>query len=572
MDRNEVGSVLEEISLLLELKGENPFKIRAYGNAARALDELDEDFGDLIENGKLTSIKGIGKGIEESILGLAIEGKLLYHQELRSEFPKTLFELFKIPGLGPKKIKVLYDKLSIKSLGELEYACLENRLLKLPGFGAKTQEKILEGIEYVKRNLGRFLFKEAILVANAVLNEVISWKEVKRASLAGSLRRKKEVVKDIDLLCSSEKPLEVMKKFVSMKSVSSIVVQGTTKTSILHQEGIQIDLRVVKDKEFPFALHHFTGSKEHNTAMRSRAKAMGLKMNEYGLFKGKTSASCKDEESLFKKLKMSFVPPELREDRGEIELAKEKHVFDLVQRKDLRGFFHCHTTYSDGKNTIEEMVQAAIERGLKYIGISDHSQTAFYANGLTEADLKKQRKEIERVQKKHSDIRIFWGIESDILPSGKLDYPENVLKEFDFVVASVHAQFQMTEEAMTERCLKALENKYCTMVGHPTGRILLAREGFKINLHRLMDRAQELGKYVELNANPYRLDLDWRVLSYAKEKGVLVSINPDAHRVDGIDDLDFGVNMARKGGLSKNDVLNTRSVSEVEKCLAQARS
>ena len=571
LDHNEIAKILKEIATLQELKGENPFKVRAYANASRILETLEDDLETLIREKSLGKIKGIGKNLEENITTLAQKGKHPYHQELRAEFPESLFDLFKVPGLGPKKIKVLYEKLDLKSLGELEYACKENRLLKLDGFGAKTQDKILSGIEYVKKNLGRFLYADVLELAEATVKKISKWPEIKRVSLAGSMRRKKEVVKDFDIVCSSPKPKEVMKKFAKMKGVGAIVAQGDTKTSVLLEEGVQCDLRVVSNKEYPYALHHFTGSKEHNTEMRSRAKTMGMKMNEYGLFKDEKLVPCKTEEEIFKKLKLSYIPPELREGMGEIQQSEKDQLPELIEEKDLCGFFHMHSTYSDGKDSLEDMIAAASKMGVQYVGVSEHSQTAFYAHGLKEKDIVKQHKELDQIQKKFPKLKIFKGIESDILPDGSLDYPDKVLKKFDFVIGSVHSHFNMSENEMTKRCLKALENPYCTMLGHPTGRLLLARDGFKINIHKIIDRAAKLGKIVELNSNPHRLDLDWRVLRYAKEKSVPVAINPDAHSIAGIDHLRYGVNIARKAGLTKSDVFNTMPVKKMEKALAETR-
>lgn len=567
LDQHEIAAILEEIAVLLELKGENPFKVRAYQNAARLLEGLGESFAELVEQGRLVEHKGIGEALAEKITTLARTGKLSYHEELRSEFPETLFELLRVPGLGPKKVRALYEKLNLKSLGELEYACKENRLVKLEGFGQKTQEKVLAGIEYLKKNLGRFLFAEAIDLVESVVETISKWKEVDRVSLAGSLRRRKEIVKDADIVCSAEKPEIVMKKFVGLPGVRNVIAHGETKSSVLWENGLQFDLRVVSDEQFPYALHYFTGSKEHNVAVRTLAKEKGLKMNEYGLFRGNQPVRCKDESAIFKALGLSYIPPELREDQGEIELAAANKIPKLLELSDLRGVFHVHTHYSDGRNTLVEMVQAAAGMGMEYIGIADHSQSASYAGGLKEADILRQHQEIDRLQKKFSKLRIFRGIESDLLPDGSLDYPDRVLKTFDFVVASVHARFNMSEEEMTKRCLKALENPFCTMLGHPTGRLFLAREAFKINLHAIIDQAAKHRKIIELNAHPQRLDLDWRFLNYAKQKRVRVAINPDAHDVEGLRDIRFGVYAARKGGLGPKDVFNALPLREVEKVL-----
>ncbi len=352
LDQPEIAAILEEIAVLLELKGENPFKVRAYQNAARLLEGLGENFAELVEQGRLQEHKGIGEALAKKITTLARTGKLPYHEELRSEFPETLFELLKVPGLGPKKVRALYEKLNLKSLGELEYACNENRLVKLDGFGQKTQEKVLAGIEYLKKNLGRFLFAEAIDPAESVVETISKWNETDRVSLAGSLRRRKEIVKDVDIVCSSEKPEIVMKKFVGLPGVRNVIAHGETKSSVLWDNGLQFDLRVVSDEQFPYALHYFTGSKEHNVAVRTLAKEKGLKMNEYGLFRGNQRVPCKDESEIFKVLGLSYIPPELREDQGEIELAAQNKIPELLELSDLRGLFHVHSGYSDGRSTL----------------------------------------------------------------------------------------------------------------------------------------------------------------------------------------------------------------------------
>jgi DNA polymerase (family X) len=570
LDREEVAGILGEIGDLLEMKGENPFKIRAYRNAARLLLGLEESLEVLIEQEKLGTLKGIGDALAEKITTLVKTGRLEYHENLRGEFPATLFDLLKVPGLGPKKVSVLYRKLNITSLGELERACRMNRLVTLEGFGLKTEAKILVGIERLKGNSGLFLFAEVIDLAESVVEAVSKWKEVKRALLAGSLRRRKEIVRDVDIVCSSGKPNVVMKRFTELQGVTEVIARGETKTSVRWENGLQFDLRVVDDLEFPYALAHFTGSKEHNTSLRTLAKGKGLKMNEYGLFRGKKRIRCKDEPAIFKAMGLAYIPPELREDQGEIELASKNRIPKLLELSDLRGVFHVHTTYSDARNSLAEMVEAASEMGLDYIGISEHSKSAYYAGGLKEADIDRQRKEIDLLQEKYPKLRIFHGIESDILPDGSLDYPGRVLEKFDFVVASVHAKFNLPEEEMTKRCLRALENPYCTMLGHPTGRLLLAREPFQIDLHALIDRAAKLGKIIELNSHPQRLDLDWRLLGYAKRKGMRISINPDAHSILGLRDIQYGVFTARKGGLGPEDVLNTLPKKKIEEYLSRA--
>lgn len=569
MDKTTVINILNEIGLLLGLKGGNPFKIRAYYNAARALETLDEDIEVLVRNNKLKEVKGIGEAINKKITELITTGRLEYYDNLKASIPESLVEMLKIPGLGPKKIKTLYDKLDIKNVGELEYACLENRLVELPGFGEKTQKKILEGIKLVKRFSNQYLFSEAYSEANLLKQYLLKTGLVIRCEIAGSIRRKKEIVKDIDILATTNNPQKLMERFVEYDKARDVIAKGDTKTSITLGSGINADLRVVKDEEYPYTLYHFTGSKEHNTAMRHRAKRMGIKMNEYGLFKGDTLIKCQDEEEILRKLNLSYIPPEIRENMGEIETAEKGEIPVLVEEKDIKGIFHVHTNDSDGANTLTEMVNGARELGYKYIGITDHSKSARYANGLKEEDILRQFDEIDRLNKKYTDITILKGIESDILKDGSLDYEEDLLKKFDFVIASVHSNFKMSKEEMTERIIKAVKNKYTTILGHLTGRLLLSRDGYDLDIYKVIDTCAEYDKIIEINSNPHRLDIDWRYIKYAKEKGVKLAICPDAHRVEGLQDVKYGVGIARKGWFEAKDVINTYDVDQVYEIFKQ---
>ncbi|MCB0327132.1 MAG: DNA polymerase/3'-5' exonuclease PolX [Bdellovibrionales bacterium] len=567
MDSYEVAKKLEQTAMIMELKGENPFKIRAYKNGAQALQQLEQDFSTLVKEETLTQVKGIGKGLATDILQWVHEGHSQYYIELMKEFPDTIFELFEVPQLGPKKLKVLHDELGVSSLIELEYACVENKLVDLKGFGRKTQDKLLHGIEFLKKNKGRFLYADVIDIVEDLVQQLSEWDIVERVSLAGSLRRKKEIVKDADIVCASETPDEVMNRFVHLDSVGNILSQGSTKSSVIWSNGLQIDLRVVSIHDFPYTLHHFTGSREHNTILRSMAKRKGLKINEYGIYRGEEKIVCTNESQFFETFSLSYIEPELREGQNEIELAGQNKLPTLISEEDIQGFFHMHSTYSDGKHSLEEMIQESLRKGMKYVGVSEHSQTAFYSRGLKDEQIQKQHREIDELQEKYPDIRIFKGIESDILSDGRLDYSDAVLESFDFVIASVHSNFQMSEEDMTQRCIQALKNPYCTMLGHPTGRLLLGRDGFKIHVPSILEVAVGEGKVIELNANPHRLDLDWRWLPMLQKLGGKVSINPDAHSLEGISDIRFGINVARKGMLGAKDVLNTQSLKDIEKFL-----
>ncbi len=567
VDKKTVINILNEIGLLLELKGESPFKSRAYYNAARTMEVLDDDIEKLIKEDRLKDVKGIGDALNKKLIELITTGKLEYYDNLKASIPEGLIEMLKIPGLGPKKIKTLYEKLDIKTVGELEYACVENRLVELPGFGEKTQKKILEGIQFIKQFSGKHLFMDAYLEATSLKQYLIDSGLIIRCEIAGSLRRKKEIVKDIDILATTESPEKLVDVFTKYEGIRDIVAKGETKTSITLKSGINVDLRVVKDEEYPYALHHFTGSKEHNTAMRHRARQMGIKMNEYGLFKDDLLVKCRDEEEIFYNLNLSYIPPELRENMGEIEAAEKGLLPVLIEEKDIKGVFHVHTIYSDGANTISEMVNAARDRGYKIIGITDHSKSAFYANGLKEEDVLRQLDEIDELNSKYSDIKILKGIESDILKDGSLDYDEDILRRFDFVIASVHSNFKMSKDDMTERIIKAIKNKYTKIIGHLTGRLLLSRDGYDIDMYKVIDSAAEYGKVIEINSSPYRLDIDWRYIKYAKEKGVKFAICPDAHRIEGLDDIKYGIGIARKGWLEAKDVINTYDFDELNKIL-----
>jgi len=571
MTREEVIEVLEEIGMLLELKGENPFKFRAYHNAARTIGLLEGDLKKMVKSGEIQKVKGIGDALAKKITELVQTGKLSYYDELKNSIPPGLFDMLKIPGLGPIKVKALYENLGIKTLGELEYACLENRLVGLEGFGKKTQERVKEGIRFIQRNLGQHLFADAEAEAKEILNAMHKQKFVQEISLAGSLRRKREVVKDIDIVVGTENPGQVMEFFTHMPQVEQITSRGETKSVVQLKSGISADCRAVRPSEFPFALHHSTGSKEHNTALRGRAKHMGMRMNEYGLLRGEIKMECKDEASIFSVLGLSYIPPELREEMGEIEAAASGTLPKLVQMRDIRGIFHNHTTESDGSGSLRTMVEGAQALGYEYIGISDHSRTAFYAHGLEIERIKRQHQEIEALQKKVRGIRIFKGIESDILTDGSLDYPNDVLETFDFVIASIHSRFNMGESEMTARVLRAIENPYVTILGHPTGRLLLSRNPFSLNMNKIIDAAAEHGVAIELNANPHRLDLDWRLGKQVKQKGVQICINPDAHSLEGLKVVPIGIGIARKGWFSKEDVLNALSRAEMEQYLVSRK-
>ncbi len=581
MTNKEIAEIFDEIGTLLDLRGENPFKCRAYHNASRTIGALTTELSELVPAGSLKEIKGIGEGLAQKITELVTTGKLAYYEELRSSLPPGLVDMLRIPGLGPKRIKILYETLKIKTVEQLRQAAEKHKLADLEGFGEKSEENILKGIELLGKHADKHLSSEAREAAESVLRMIRDVKGVIRCDVAGSLRRRKEVIGDIDIL-ASVKPAaaaQLMKTFTSHGDVESVIARGETKSSVRLSSGINCDLRVISEEEYPFALAYFTGSKEHNVEMRSLAKKFGWSLNEYGFSKldegekrgkAKRLVPCKSEADIYRALGLAYVPPELRENTGEIEAAAENTLPQLVEEDDLRGTFHCHTTYSDGANTLGEMADAARAAGWEYLGIADHSKIAAYAGGLSEAKVKQQFKEIDTLNGRRSGFTIFKGTEVDILPDGSLDWNDRILATFDYVVASIHSKFKMTEAEATRRIIKAIRNKYVTMLGHPTGRLLLEREGYPVNMVDVINAAADYGTIIEINAHPMRLDLDWRFCKVAKEKGVKISVNPDAHNIAGLRDVAYGIGIARKGWLEKSDILNTYNAGAVSKLLRRS--
>jgi len=581
MDKAAVATVLENIAAMLELKGENPFKIRAYQNGARALIASGADLDVLVNEDRLTEIKGIGKGLSENISTLVKTGRLPFYEELKKTLHPGLLELTRIQGLGPKKALILHEKLGVTDLPSLQKACAENKVAKLKGFGQATQDNILKGIAFHAEHAKEFLIDEAQETAEFIIKALKNLPDVKRISICGSLRRRKELVRDVDILVSvKDTPSpgvrregeSVMETFVKLPGVLRILGRGETKSSVLFHKGLQVDLRVVTDAQFPFALHYFTGSKEHNIVMRQRAQARDLKLNEYSLLRdnGK-SLPCRDEAELFAALDLPYIPPELREDRGEFAAAEQKKLPVLVEAKDLKGVFHVHSTWSDGKAELEAIIAEAQAMGFEYVGISDHSQSASYAGGLTIERVKEQGRVIEALRKKFK-IHIFWGSECDILKTGAMDYPDAVLKHYDFVIASVHSFFKLSEKEMTDRMIRALKNKYVTHLGHITGRLLLRREPYALNIGAVLKVAAQEGVAVEINALPERLELDWRQIPLAKELGCSFSVNPDAHSIGDLHGFTRGIGIARKGWLIKQDVVNTLPLIQMKTYLQRRRS
>jgi DNA polymerase (family 10) len=570
MDKAKVAEILVEIGTLLELNGENPFKTRAYVNAARTLEGLNEPLATIVAEKRLGQIKGIGEALEQKITELVETGKLKYYEDLRASIPPGLIAMLDIPGLGPKKIQAIRKQLGVDTVEKLEAACKSGQVAELEGFGEKTQTNILEGIERHRTYASKHLLSDALQLAEPLLEALRECPEVIRCSTAGSLRRFKEVIGDIDLLASSKSPKEVIAFFVTQPGILKITAQGDTKASVILEGGVQCDLRVVSDVEFPFALAYFTGSKEHNIVMRQRAIARGLRLNEYGLFKSKEETrdpqlrvACAGEEEIFATLDLPYVPPELREDHGEFAAGEKDELPRLIEWTDLKGSLHNHSNWSDGHNTLEEIASYMQELGLSYWAITDHSKSSFQANGLDAVRLREQIQAVRRINDdlagQDTDFRLLTGTEVDILKD-RLDFEDDLLAELDVVVASLHVPSSQEAEN-TKRLIRAAENPYVHILGHLTGRLLLRREAYPINIPAVIDACAETGTMLELNCNPWRFDLDWRHWIYARGKGVMCAINTDAHRNEHAGYLRLGAGVARKGWLEKKQVVNQRPLS-----------
>ena len=579
MTRETAAQILERIALLLELKGENPFKIRAYKTGAEVVESYPGDIMQLAIDGKLAGVKGIGEALRDKLHEMATTGKLEFFDKLRAEFPEGLFELFEVQGLGPKKIAALYSQLGVGSIADLKVACEDGTAAKISGFGEKTVVKILESIAFRDEHASEFRVDQVYAVAQTMLEALRDHPAVSRAEVCGSFRRGKETLHDLDFLCATKKPEEVIADFVRLPMVEKVIAQGGTKASIYTAGGLQCDLRAVSSAEYPFALNYFTGSKEHNVVMRQRALDKGWSLNEYGftVVEGKEAPPIPEEiyneAEIYRALGLDFIEPELREISGEFEAAEHGQLPRLIELENLRGVFHNHTTASDGTASLREMAEAARDLGMQYLGIADHSKSSFQANGLNEVRLRAQIAEIHALNEEfEGHFRLFSGTEVDILKDGSLDFSDELLSELDYCVASVHNVFNLPEAEMTKRIIRAIENPHVTMLGHVTGRLLLQRPSYAVNIPAIIDAAAATGTIIELNASAWRLDMDWRWWRLAKEKGVKCSINPDAHSTRGLQDVLFGVRAARKGWLTRKDVINCLPLGEVEQALRKGKA
>jgi DNA polymerase (family X) len=574
-DKADVSAVLDEVGTLLELDGGNPFEARAYQNAARTLNNAEGEIGELLQSGRLAKLPGMGKTLRARIQEYVTTGKMALYDELLERVPVGLRQMTRIPGLGPKRIRQIYESLGVSTLDDLKAAAEAGTVASLPGFGAKSQENILKGLEFLASHQDRTLYPEAAAQAESIASILRALPQIVRLEVAGSIRRRKEVVGDIDIVGSvarDEDRKPVMDVMVAHPLVQSITGSGETKTSVVLRSGIAVDLRLVSDDEFPYLLHHFTGSKEHNVALRTSWHPRGVKINEYGIFRGDQLIPCADEHEFYAALGMSYVEPEMREDRGEIAAALAGELPRLIEEPDLRGILHVHSTWSDGKVTIREMAEATIAQGKEYLGMCDHSKYAAYAGGLDADAVRRQQAEIDALNEEFAGrLRILKGTECDILKDGALDYDDKTLATFDFVIASIHSNFNLSPEEQTQRLIRAMENPYCSIIGHLTGRVLLRRDGYAPDNERVITRAGELGVAIELNADPSRLDLDWRWHRFATERGVRIPICPDAHTTEGLKNVRYGVGIARKGWLTAHDVLNTLAADDLLGFFAEQR-
>ena len=568
VQNNDIAEIFISIADYLEIEDENPFRIRAYRNAAHSVSSLGAELRDMVADGEdLTQLPGIGKDLAAKIHEILETGTAQALIKLQKRIPPSVIELLKLPNLGPKRVRILYKKLNIKTLSQLSSAARKGRISALDGFGPKTEKAILEAIDARAQKEKRFKRATGKPTVDSLLDFLKKVPGVNTVAVAGSYRRSRETVGDLDILVTARKNSTVMHRFLEYDAIDRVLASGTTKTSVMLRSGLQVDVRLVAPASFGAALQYFTGSKDHNIAIRRLGQQRGLKINEYGVFRFEKQVAGRTEASVYRALDLPLIPPELRENRGEIEAAAENRLPQLVERKDLKGDLHIHTAASDGNNSLEEMAQAAKEQGLTYIGITEHSGRLKIAGGLGAKRLMQQLDEIDRLNDRLKGIQILKGLEVEILKDGTLDLSDTDLARLDLVVGTVHSHFNLSLEKQTERILRAMDRPYFSMLAHPTGRKINQREPYRVDLTRVIHKAAERGCFLELNANPKRLDLTDIYCQMAKDEGVLVSINSDAHSVDALNDLEFGVGQARRGWLEKKDVLNTRTLPQVRKLL-----
>lgn len=568
----DIAAIFDEIADLLEIDDANPFRVRAYRNASRTVNNLAQQAAAMVEAGDdLTEISGIGDALAKKIEAIVETGTVKALDDLRKKLPPGITDLLRLPGLGPKKVKTLYKELSVNSLEDLETAAKTGKVSGLPGMGKKTEAQIIKNVAARIDAAQRFLRAYVMPDAEVLLEHLRSTDATARFTICGSYRRSRDTVGDIDILAASESSAALMDAFVSYEDVTDVLARGETKSSVRLRSGLQVDLRIVEPSSYGAAMHYFTGSQAHNIAVRRRAQQLGLKMNEYGVFKNDEYVAGATEEDVFAALKLPFIEPELREDRGEIDAAEDGALPALIQLKDIKGDLHAHTTASDGRSSLREMAESARELGHAYQAITEHSQRLTIANGLDEKRLRVQIDEIDAMNDDLDGITILKGIEVDILEDGSLDLSDDMLKQLDVVIGSVHHKFNLSIERQTERVMKAMDNPYFAILGHPTGRLLLSREPFAIDIPRVIEHAVQRGCCLEINANPQRLDLHDTHARLAVESGVMLAINTDAHSAEKLNLLPHGVGQARRAWVNKKQVLNTRSLSALKKKLAAMR-
>lgn len=577
MTAREAAAVLGEIAMLLEVVGGNPFRAKAFQTAARSLETSSADLTALAASGGLRTLPGVGEGIASVLNELVQTGTSRMLEELRAETPVGLYDVMRIKGVGAKRGRTLFKELGIDSLEKLEEAAAAGRLAALPGFGAKTAEKILEGVAFARSQRGRRRYYQAVEAAAALLELVEALPGVIRASPAGQVRRRLEVIDSIDMVAASDDPESVLAAFRALQGVERADADDADSCAqVRFADGVTATLVCVPPAAYPTALVFATGSDAHVEQLRRRAEGMKLRLERDGVYAASRRRAVRDEAGVYKVLGLDFIPPELREGWGEIEAAAEGKLPELVDVRDLQGTFHCHTTYSDGRASVAEMAEAARERGWRYLGIADHSQSAGYAGGLPVAAVRRQHREIDAWNAEHGGkgkkrFRLFKGIESDILANGSLDYPADVLRGFDYVVGSVHSNFALPEKEQTARLIRAVSNPHITILGHATGRLLLKRTGYAVDVKAVIDAAAEHGTCVEINADPHRLDVNWENARYAAQKGVLIPVNPDAHSTGALGNVAYGINVARKAWLTAPQVLNTWDLDDLEEFLAERK-
>jgi DNA polymerase (family 10) len=573
VDPKQVALVLEEIAAMLELAGENPFKVRAYENGAKALFAFSGDLMAAVASRDLLKTPGIGAGLFANIETLVQTGSLPYYDDLRARFPPGLRECLRIPGLGARKVKQLHEALGVDSLAALETACREGKFAAVKGFGPRSVERILKGIALVRSSAGFHRHRPARRVAEEVLAFLAQTGSASSLAIAGSLRRASEIVRNIDLVAASSQPERLAEAFRNIPGVAGSSTEGPASFSVRLPDGLTASLRIVPGEEFPAALLFFTGSEEHVGELRERARTLGLELTGRGVFRtnGGARLPCASEAEIYSALGLAYVEPELREGRGEIEASLRGELPTLVSERDLRGLIHVHTTSSDGRDSLEAMVAAARAAGYSYVAITDHSKTAGYAGGLDEERVLAQREEIRAMRRSFPGFRIFHGTEADILADGSIDYGDEFLRVFDLVVASIHSRFGLPREEQTARLVRAVRNPLVSVLGHPTGRLLLSRDGIAVDIEAVIDAAVESGCALEINCSPQRLDLDWRLCRSAAGKGVPLAIDPDAHSVAEFDLVTLGVGIARKGWVTPAATLNAKSADELTAWLEHRR-